>query len=357
MDMGEPVVADNASAQLAALRALHAVSKRVHASLDLTETLDAIAQGVVEATCFGVAVVNLATGEDLFEVVAAAGDESARATLLGTAEPIARWRQLEERAERWADLRFLDHRNLTGVDDDMTSWVPEIEPLDDPNAWHPLDTLYAPLLASTGEWLGTLCVDLPAGGIRPGPSELELLGLFAEHAAIAIDHARMHETLRLNRDELEYAATHDGLTGVANRALLMSRGPELAADPNGELGVLVLDLDGFKALNDSAGHLAGDRLLAVLAARMQACVRGTDLVARSGGDEFVIVLSGPSVVPAMRALATRLEAVLTAPVRLAAGLHRVGVSIGTAVEPTPIPFERVLAAADTRMYEAKKRRR
>lgn len=223
--MGDSVSADNSTAQLAALRALHVVSKRVHASLELNQTLDAIAQGVVEATCFGVAVVNLGTPDDRFEVVAVAGDESAREALLGTAEPIARWRQLEERAEHWADLRFIDHRSPIGIDDDMISWVPQIEPLNHPDAWHPDDTLYAPLLASTGEWLGTLCVDLPAGGLRPGPAELELLRLFADHASIAIDHARLHETLRTHRDELEHAATHDGLTGVANRALLMARGP------------------------------------------------------------------------------------------------------------------------------------
>jgi GGDEF domain-containing protein len=94
--------------------------------------------------------------------------------------------------------------------------------------------------------------------------------------------------------ELEYQATHDSLTGLANRNLLndrISQAIAWAKRQNLHVGLLLLDLDHFKLINDASGHGAGDEMLKQVAQRLNMCVRDTDTVARLGGDEFVIVLT------------------------------------------------------------------
>ncbi len=353
-DSPESPDASAALAQVAAFRALHAVTRRVHASLDLTATLDAVATGVIEATGFGVVVVNLARADGDFEVVSVEGDESARAHLLGTVEPAARWRALIGGSRQWGDLRFLHHADELALNDSMYAWIPEIDASEDPDRWHPLDSLFAPLTSPSGELLGVLSVDLPVDGRQPGPDQRELLSLFADHATIAIEHARMHAALRRSRDELAYAATHDPLTGLNNRAVLNTRAQAISQTPNSQLAVLVLDLDGLKLLNDSKGHQAGDELLGVLAQRMVGCVRSTDVLARIGGDEFVVVLAGNDADSAVVDLVLRLNFALAQPIRGNTGVHHVAASIGTATAATPTDFEQLLAAADADMYRDKR---
>jgi GAF domain-containing protein len=201
---------------LHALRLLNSVSKRVHASLDLTETLDAVADGVVEAAGFGLAVVNLVEPNGDFLTVSAAGSEKLRREMIGARGSAENWRELFRRAHRWDGLYFVDHRQ--GIPEELYTFVPDIpEPADD-DGWHPLDSLFAPLLEPSGRWVGVLSVDMPLGGRKPGRQQREVLALFAEHASIAILHARMHSELEQSRARLEYAATHDSLTGLANRA-------------------------------------------------------------------------------------------------------------------------------------------
>ena len=148
LDSQESPATRTAFAQVAAFRALHAVTRRVHASLDLTATLDAVATGVIEATGFGVSVVNLARADGDFEVVSVEGDEGARATLLGTVEPAARWQALMDGSRRWGELRFIHHADELAWVDSMYSWIPDIEASEDPDRWHPMDALFAPLTAA-----------------------------------------------------------------------------------------------------------------------------------------------------------------------------------------------------------------
>ena len=348
-----------ASEEVRALRVLHTVTQQVHASLDLAETLHAVARGVLEATCFGLVVINLRWPTGEYEVVTVEGDDTARAQLLGLVEPEHRWRELLERGEPWGRLRFIHHTQADVEVDPIYLWVPPFAPSTDPEDWHPHDALFAPLIAPSGTVLGALSVDLPAGGRRPTRAQCEVLEMFADHAAIAIEHARLTAELRLSHDEQAHAAHHDPLTGVANRALLMHRGTAAAATPGGLLGLLVLDLDGFKAVNDAAGHHVGDHVLHVLATRMQSCVRPQDLLARTGGDEFVVLMSLPTSTDTTlpHTLADRLRAVCSDPVVVHGRRHQLGVSVGVAITPTPTPFEDVLAAADTAMYTEKRTHR
>ena len=149
-------------------------------------------------------------------------------------------------------------------------------------------------------------------------------------------------------------ATHDPLTGLNNRTVLTSRAQAIAQTPDSHLAVLVLDLDGLKELNDSKGHQAGDELLSVLAQRMLGCVRSTDVLARIGGDEFVVVLAGDDAASAVVDLVLRLNTALAQPIRGNTGVHHVEASIGTATAATPTDFEQLLAAADADMYRDKR---
>lgn len=342
-----------------AYRALHRVTTVLHArSDDLTATLDAVARGVVEATCFGAVAVNLALPNGDVKVVSVEGPPDARAMLLGAVEPETAWVTMIERSQPWGTggLRFIPGDQPRPSYLPITEWVSPVAAIDHPDAWHRLHTLYAPLYASTGKFLGALCVDLPEGGRNPHPEQLEILELFADHAALAIEHAHTMALLHERSGELEYAATHDPLTGVANRARLDTAAAQMAALPAAHLAVLVLDVDGFKELNDTAGHQAGDAVLVEFAARMRRLVRDTDLLARTGGDEFVIVLSGRSDLRAAAArLLDRLQTVMSEPVIDKSGLHRLSVSIGVALAATPVRFEFVFAQADADMYHRKRR--
>jgi diguanylate cyclase (GGDEF)-like protein len=344
---------DDVDAHLQSLRALNAVSKRVHASLDLTETLDAVADGVVDLAGFGLAVVNLAEPNGDFTVVSAAGSDKLRREMVGTRGSAANWHELFRRAERWGALYFVDHRS--GVPETLYTWIPDIDVPTDPQGWHPLDCLFAPLMAPSGEWVGVLSVDLPVGGMRPGPLQREVLALFAEHAAIAILHARMHSALEQSQASLAYAATHDPLTGLANRAYLRTRVDELATRPTDQIGVLVVDLDGFKRVNDLAGHEAGDEVLQAVAQRMRRHMREGDVLARMGGDEFVAVLVGDHIADILQDTAERLRTVIAEPVVGRTGVRRVTASVGCAVGLVTDDFSRLVAAADAEMYREKHR--
>ncbi|BCJ48660.1 hypothetical protein Asp14428_01350 [Actinoplanes sp. NBRC 14428] len=342
-----------ADAQLQALRALHAVTKRVYASRDLTATLDAVACGVVEVAGFGLAAVNLAESNGDYTTVAVAGHDDLRRELLGKTGSAENWRELFRRAERWGTLYFVDHR--TGVPEDLYVWTPDIEETDDPAMWHPMDCLFAPLMAPSGEWLGVLSVDLPEGLRKPGPQQQEILALLAEHAAIAIQQARLHSELERSRAEAQYAATHDGLTGLANRTLLKSRAEAAGRQPGRQVAVLVIDLDGFKKVNDAAGHEAGDEVLQLVADRLRAHLPGAEVIARTGGDEFVAVLTGVDLAATVAGTAGRLRAAIAEPIQGGTGVHRVGASVGWALGGPGDDVEALVARADHAMYRQKRR--
>jgi diguanylate cyclase (GGDEF)-like protein/PAS domain S-box-containing protein len=158
---------------------------------------------------------------------------------------------------------------------------------------------------------------------------------------------------RAVEDRLSHLATHDGLTGLPNRALLRSR-MEAAIDRGDRVGVLFLDLDRFKVVNDGLGHAAGDALLVAAASRLLQVVRPGDFVARIGGDEFVMLCYDAAGEDDLVRIGLRVLAVLRPPVHLeAAGDVVVGASIGVAVAHAGDTADTVLRDADTAMYGAK----
>ncbi|SEP78078.1 putative bifunctional diguanylate cyclase/phosphodiesterase [Microlunatus flavus] len=160
------------------------------------------------------------------------------------------------------------------------------------------------------------------------------------------------------RVALAHQAAHDSLTGLPNRAqaVFLMRGALSRAQRSGAVvGVLFVDLDGFKQVNDTLGHAAGDEVLVVAGARMQEAVRDGDVVARFGGDEFVVLVEPVDEEASAVAVAERLVRVLSEPVVLGSGREvSIGASVGVAValDGTVDP-ERLLAEADVAVYRAK----
>jgi diguanylate cyclase (GGDEF)-like protein len=273
---------------------------------------------------------------------------------MGSVETAEKWAHELARSEQLGALRFIDGR-LHPETHDMFAWVPDLEPTDDPALWHPLNALYAPLTAPSGEMVGVLSVDLPFHGRFPEPWQLEILELFADHGAIAIQHARLHSALREQEAQARYAATHDALTGLANRAVLLGAEKQ-GATAGSELAVLIIDLDGFKSINDTCGHDAGDEVLRTVAQRLKESVRSADVIARIGGDEFVVVMTGERVHRSARQLAGRLAAEIARPMPSRDGIQQVGASIGVATGVAPVPLSELLARADAEMYAQKRAR-
>ena len=165
--------------------------------------------------------------------------------------------------------------------------------------------------------------------------------------------------LRRNERELEHRATHDLLTGLPNRHRLhveLQYAIAKAAETGSGLAVLYLDLDGFKAVNDRAGHATSDRVLREVGQRLQQGLRQGDLVARVGGDEFVALLPGCRDSRAARTIADDLRARLGLPCTLPDGPFRPDASIGIACYPRDgTDAEALLAHADRAMYISKRR--
>jgi diguanylate cyclase (GGDEF)-like protein/PAS domain S-box-containing protein len=158
---------------------------------------------------------------------------------------------------------------------------------------------------------------------------------------------------RRDEDRALYQAVHDPLTGLANRTLLRDRLSQALARSRregGETGVLFVDLDNFKDVNDVHGHRTGDAVLAEIGERLQTAVRPADTVARFGGDEFVVVCEEVDVLSA-RALGDRLQEAIGAPVRIGGIEHRLSASIGIALGRSDP--ETLLGNADVAVYRAK----
>ncbi|WP_458249335.1 putative bifunctional diguanylate cyclase/phosphodiesterase [Streptomyces sp. MAI_2237] len=161
---------------------------------------------------------------------------------------------------------------------------------------------------------------------------------------------------RLLNLRLRYEATHDALTGLPNRTFFFERLEKaLGAGSGQRFGLCYLDLDGFKTVNDSLGHAAGDRLLVEVADRLQSCATAPgEMVARLGGDEFVALTTGPDTQREVDDLATRIMSALLAPISIDGRELTVRGSIGIVEGPAGerSPAE-VLRSADITMYRAK----
>jgi diguanylate cyclase (GGDEF)-like protein len=201
-----------------------------------------------------------------------------------------------------------------------------------------------PLLARD-RLLGVLSLYRRGASRAFAPEEIDLVADFAAVAALALDNAR-------TRCELERLATTDELTGLPNRRHFQSeleREIATASRYGAPLSLLLLDLDNFKAINDTYGHGTGDRTLAVVAKEIQQCLRAPDLVARLGGDEFAVLLPQTDRIAAeslVERLQTTVREAVTAPLTISVSI---GISTLTGGDAADL-----LEDADRFLYEAKR---
>ena len=182
---------------------------------------------------------------------------------------------------------------------------------------------------------------------------VEALDLLVAQARVGLANAVLVHQLELLKQTYQDQATRDQLTGLLNRRGLVLTAEQLP----GHLGVLFCDLDGFKGINDTLGHAAGDELLEKVARRLESRMREDSVLGRMGGDEFVVVVPGATD-DDLAGLGRRIEVDLGKPFLLEAGMARIGVSIGAAhAAPGERDLDSLLGQADQLMYEVKRSRK
>ena len=193
--------------------------------------------------------------------------------------------------------------------------------------------------------------------LAPKPLRFEIVNLLDDPvvAGLVVTAYDVSE-LYLTRRTLEHLARHDALTGLANRSVLLEQ-LEHVVSLHQTAAVVFIDLDRFKPVNDLLGHESGDELLRVVSERLRQIVRPGDLVARVGGDEFVVLALGVADRATGQTLCERIDATLSMPYLLAEGPVRVTASVGLALVDDEATVTGLLADSDLAMYEAKAARR
>ncbi|MBH8576393.1 CHASE2 domain-containing protein [Nostocaceae cyanobacterium CENA369] len=173
----------------------------------------------------------------------------------------------------------------------------------------------------------------------------------------AAELSRSNNELKRKEDQLRYLAYHDPLTGLSNRKFFAEQlyeSLDWAQNNNLSLGLLFIDLDGFKQINDTLGHEIGDRLLVAIAQRLSNSLRGSDTVSRLGGDEFTVILRAIPNARVAAKVAEKILGCITEPIVLDEYTTKVSASIGISIYPlNGQNTEALIKQADTAMYRAK----
>ena len=244
----------------------------------------------------------------------------------------------------WAELV-----GRTPVETLGAGWLEALHNADRPRAWNAISGAAASADQMVDEWrLAGAPTRTVSANIRPAADSGVVVAALVETT---------HWYKRV--DDLYQRASHDVLTGLLNRAVLTDR-VGLALARCGRTGrppaLLFIDLDGFKSVNDRYGHLAGDKLLAAVAAQLRTAVRETDTLARIGGDEFAVLCEDLRMSQIER-LIVRLSRAAARPLRVGKADLSVSISVGVAFADGPADtFEALIDRADRSLYSAKRQR-
>lgn len=191
-----------------------------------------------------------------------------------------------------------------------------------------------------------------------GPEAIEVAEALAVQVGLAFQRLQLEASLREERARYEHLAGHDPLTALPNRRLFLDRFEQAltrATRRSSRVGLIYVDIDGFKDVNDRLGHAAGDALLAAVAERLTHAVRAEDTVARLGGDEFAVVLAEIADRDDAGAVGEKLGAALATPFDIDGTVVRVRASIGRAVHPDDgDDADALMRSADAAMYREKR---
>ena len=205
---------------------------------------------------------------------------------------------------------------------------------------------------------GAVTAVLGARGHRArsfGKTAVEVATVLANYLSVAITNGDLYRTLQARERELDRRASRDPLTGLANRTVAAQRIEEaLETSPTGAVGLMFFDMDKFKAVNDRLGHEAGDELIQQVALRLRKTVRKGDLLARFGGDEFVLLVNGAADLTDLTDMGRRLQVSLADPFLLRGERVEVSASIGAVLgRRGTATASAMLRDADAAMYAAK----
>ncbi|WP_020484532.1 EAL domain-containing protein [Methylomonas sp. MK1] len=224
---------------------------------------------------------------------------------------------------------------------------------------HPqMKSLLAVPISHQGRVYGRIYLSDKYSGELFTKNDEELALSFAHSLSLVIDNAREIEEVKRARQRLDYIAHFDALTELPNRTLLTDRALQFitqAQRKNEIIAFLFLDLDNFKAINDTFGHAVGDELLKAVAKRISACLREGDTPSRMGGDEFIIML--PNIADSLDAakVAIKILHALNEPLQVQQHQIYSRASIGISIYPdNSLSFDELLAQADSALYHAKK---
>ena len=245
-----------------------------------------------------------------------------------------------------------EEMGLTHDQNEVTVWTPALANMGD-DAWRSGDELLVPLTdRQGGHLIGFLSVDDPESGRRPEREDVELLEIFADQAVVALRNARLMAQARRQ-------AERDPVTGLYNHRAAHARleaGVRAALETGQPLGLIALDMDDFKLINDTYGHPTGDMALRHVAGLLEHCARSSDTAARMGGDEFVLILPGASQAHSVEVARRLLSLLQDRPLHIeGAGYVPLRLSVGVAACPDDANQPHtLLTTADTRLYEAKR---
>lgn len=284
----------------------------------------------------------------------------------GSAIELAEFDEMVYRAAAGTAARFLGLRlsratSLSGLS--VASATPlrcddsDIDPRADREACRKvgLRSMIVVPLKHAGVTVGVLKA-MSAEVARFDDDDVATLGLLSELVGSC-----MYYSTRFAADDLFHRATHDALTDLPNRSLFMDRlrnGLAQSARDGRPIGLLMIDMDGLKPINDDHGHRAGDAVLVEFGRRLATCARQSDTVARLGGDEFALILAPAEQASGVHAVLERIEQKLAPAFAFGATVFALRASIGAAEYPADArELDALIELADQRMYDSKRRRR